>query len=181
MKAKNLLPRIPSKTLLQIWWRNWKFSRQANIKRIQHHQNSFTANAKGTSLGRKHSRRKRRKENKPKKIKKTVIVPWNVKVKLLSRIRLFATPWSGAYQVPPSMGFSRQGYWSGVPFPSPNSIIHIDNYLECRWVKCTNQKSQTGWVDENMCTYAFPLTTSLCLTSFNYCFFHPLYQSFSLA
>ena len=42
-----------------------------------------------------------------------------VKVKLLSRVRLYATPWTAAYKVPPSMGFSRQEYWSGVPFPSP--------------------------------------------------------------
>ena len=40
------------------------------------------------------------------------------KVKSLSRIRLFATPWTAAYQVPPSMGFSRQEYCSGLPFPS---------------------------------------------------------------
>ena len=46
---------------------------------------------------------------------------WKVKVKLLSRVRLFATPWTAAYQVPPSMGFSRQDYWSGLPLPSPNS------------------------------------------------------------
>ena len=38
-----------------------------------------------------------------------------VKVKLLSRVRLFATPWTAAYQAPPSMEFSRQEYWSGVP------------------------------------------------------------------
>ena len=36
-----------------------------------------------------------------------------------SRVRLFATPWTSAYQAPPSMGFSRQEYWSGVPLPSP--------------------------------------------------------------
>ena len=41
-----------------------------------------------------------------------------VKVKLLSHARLFATPWTVAYQAPPSMGFSRQEYWSGLPFPS---------------------------------------------------------------
>ena len=40
-------------------------------------------------------------------------------MKLLSRVRLFATPWTVAYQVPPSVGFSRQEYWSGLPFPSP--------------------------------------------------------------
>ena len=43
-----------------------------------------------------------------------------VKVKSLSRIRLLATPWTAAHQAPPSMGFSRQEYWSGVPLPSPS-------------------------------------------------------------
>ena len=42
-----------------------------------------------------------------------------VKVKLLSHVRLFTTPWTAAYQAPRSMGFSRQEYWSGLPFPSP--------------------------------------------------------------
>ena len=42
-----------------------------------------------------------------------------VKVKSLSRVRLFATPWTIAYQAPLSMGFSRQECWSGLPFPSP--------------------------------------------------------------
>ena len=40
-------------------------------------------------------------------------------VKSLSRVRLSATPWTVAYQAPPSMEFSRQEYWSGLPFPSP--------------------------------------------------------------
>ena len=44
---------------------------------------------------------------------------WKVKVKLLSLVRILATPWTAAYQVPPSVGFSRQEYWSGVPLPSP--------------------------------------------------------------
>ena len=43
---------------------------------------------------------------------------WKVKVKSLSRVRLLVTPWTAAYQAPPSMGFSRQEYWSGVPLPS---------------------------------------------------------------
>ena len=43
---------------------------------------------------------------------------WKVKVKSLSRVWLLATPWTAAYQAPPSMGFSRQEYWSGVPLPS---------------------------------------------------------------
>ena len=44
---------------------------------------------------------------------------WKVKVKSLSRVWLFATPWTEAYQAPLPMGFSRQEYWSGVPLPSP--------------------------------------------------------------
>ena len=45
---------------------------------------------------------------------------WKVKVKSLSRLWLLVTPWT-AYQAPPSMGFSRQEYWSGVPLPSPTT------------------------------------------------------------
>ena len=48
-----------------------------------------------------------------------------VKVKSLSRVRLLATPWTAAYQAPPSMGFSRQEYCSGVPLPSPGLKLHI--------------------------------------------------------
>ena len=45
---------------------------------------------------------------------------WKVKVKSLRRVPLLATPWTAAYQAPPSMGFSMQEYWSGLPLPSPN-------------------------------------------------------------
>ena len=45
-----------------------------------------------------------------------------VKVKSLIRVQLFATPWTVAYQAPPSMGFSRQECWSGLPFPSPGDL-----------------------------------------------------------
>ena len=44
---------------------------------------------------------------------------WKVKVKSLSHVWLFVIPWTAAHQAPPSMGFSRQEYWSGVPLPSP--------------------------------------------------------------
>ena len=58
-----------------------------------------------------------------------------VKVKSLSRVRLLATPWTAAYQAPPSMGFSRKKYWSGVPLPSLKSSgenrkkMHISEYV----------------------------------------------------
>ena len=48
---------------------------------------------------------------------------WKVKVKSLSRVRFFATPWTAAYQAPPSMGFSRQEYWSGVPSLSLDHVL----------------------------------------------------------
>ena len=50
---------------------------------------------------------------------------WKVKVKLLSHVRLLATPWTAAYQAPPSVGFSRQEYWSGVTLLSP--ILELVN------------------------------------------------------
>ena len=47
---------------------------------------------------------------------------WKVKVKLLSHVQLVGTPWTAAYQAPPSMGFSKQEYWSGVPLPSADAL-----------------------------------------------------------
>ena len=70
MKGKNLQPRILYPARL-----SFRFDGEvkSKVKRIQHHQTSFTTNTKGTSLGRKHKRRKRPTENKPKTIKKMVI------------------------------------------------------------------------------------------------------------
>ena len=56
----------------------------------------------------------------------TLFYKVKVKVKSLSRVRLFATPWTVAYQAPPSMGFSWQEYWSGLPFPSPGHFTKED-------------------------------------------------------
>ena len=66
---------------------------------------------------------------------------WKVKVKSLSRVRLFATPWTAAYQAPPPMGFSRQEYWSGVPLPSLDlyiEILSIKKYFILQ-LKCFNE------------------------------------------
>ena len=62
---------------------------------------------------------------------------WKVKVKSLSPVRLFATPWTAAYQAPPSMGSSRQKYWSGVTLPSPwhNWVTHIFTFILMREIK----------------------------------------------
>ena len=52
----------------------------------------------------------------------TLITMKSSELKSLSRVRLFVTPWTVAYQAPPSMGFSRQEYWSGLPFPSAGDL-----------------------------------------------------------
>ena len=59
---------------------------------------------------------------------------WKVKVKSLSLVRPSATPWTAAHQAPPSMGFSRQEYWSGVPLPSPlfsYRVLQNTEYSPC--------------------------------------------------
>ena len=62
---------------------------------------------------------------------------WKVKVKSLSRVWLLETPWSAAHQAPPSIGFSRQEYWSGVPLPSLNFVcvcvllVHFNRFSWC--------------------------------------------------
>ena len=61
---------------------------------------------------------------------------WKVKVKSLSLAWLLATTWTAAYQDPPSMGFSRQEYWSGVPLPSPwkqPKCPSIDEWIKTLW------------------------------------------------
>ena len=64
---------------------------------------------------------------------------WKVKVKSPSRVRLLATTWTAAYQAPPSMGFSRQEYWSGVPkcklkLQSDTTLLSLKwLYLRCWW------------------------------------------------
>ena len=59
---------------------------------------------------------------------------WKVKVKSLSRVRLLATPWTAAHQAPPSMGFSRQEYWSGVPLPSPDLHVYPSAIMTLFWL-----------------------------------------------
>ena len=66
---------------------------------------------------------------------------WKVKVKSLSCVQLFVTPWTTAYQAPPSMGFSRQEYWSGLPLPSPTKTRHSQIN------KCIFKKQFTDSVD----------------------------------
>ena len=79
---------------------------------------------------------------------------WQVKVKSLSPVWLLATPWTAAYQAPPSMGFSRQEYWSGVPLPSLSEVIKValTQYDWCpyKWGKFVHRdtcRGRTMWRD----------------------------------
>ena len=64
---------------------------------------------------------------------------WKVKVKSLSRVRLFETPWTTAYQAPSSMGFSRQEYWSRMSLPSPEPQLLKSKYTRA----CAPQQEKT--------------------------------------
>ena len=66
---------------------------------------------------------------------------WKVKVKSPSRVRLFATPWTAAHQAPPSMGFSRQECWSGVPLPSPRKCMRERKIFNFYPWDCLNVKT----------------------------------------
>ena len=70
----------------------------------------------------------------------TEIWAWRLKFTLLllmlshfSCVRLCATPWTAAYQAPPSLGFSRQKHWSGLPFPSPKFTLVICIWADFHW------------------------------------------------
>ena len=63
---------------------------------------------------------------------------WKVKMKSLSRVRLLATPWTAAHQAPPSMGFSRLEYWSGVPLPSLELVVRRQILLTIAYLTWNN-------------------------------------------
>ena len=86
-----------------------------------------------------------------------------VKVKSFSRVRLFATPWTVAHQAPPSMGFCRQVYWRGVPFPSRIQVSHIAG-------RCFNLWATRNWNRE--CCNSWKLSSL-----FHFTYFLPHYFS----
>ena len=73
---------------------------------------------------------------------------WKVKAKSLSCVWLLATPWTAAHQASPSMGFSRQEYWSGVPLPSPETPIPIINFP-------TYLPAHNSWLQEAQALFLF--------------------------
>ena len=83
---------------------------------------------------------------------------WKVKVKSLSRVWLLATSWTAAYQAPPSMGFSGQQYWSGVPLPSPTTMQY--------WYFFYHIFTVYYHAFLNVCDMNFPAPVSVSPTSF---------------
>ena len=78
-----------------------------------------------------------------------------MKVKSLGHVWLFATPWTVAYQASPSMGFSRQEYWSGLPFPSPKKSICLSQFPSPVPLRSTH-------LDSNSCMEVFLSSQMLC-------------------
>ena len=97
-----------------------------------------------------------------------------MKVKSLSGARLLATPWTAAYQAPPSMGFSRQEYWSGVPVPSLRPSIIVSKK---KWANCP--RSPKWWVAGPKLPHLVvsPLTQYLKRHLEKYFAFHPTFRS----
>ena len=80
---------------------------------------------------------------------------WKVKVKSLSHVWLLVTPWTAAYQAPPSMGFSRQEYWSGVPLPNRMHCISFKTVWRFSYILKRNanqDRSRQEWRERSMCT-----------------------------
>ena len=83
--------------------------------------------------------------------------------KSLRRVRLLATPWTAAYQAPPSMGFSRQEYRSGSPLPSPIfnlislQIVHLGNFVLTESVPCPSSVSDLYMTFNVLCHAFYPV------------------------
>ena len=110
------------------------------------------------------------------------MIPWfflkvKVKVKSLSRVQLFMTPWTVAYQAPPFLGFSRQEYWSGLPLPSPG----IEPRSPALWADAltseppgeTPCKTETVAINQQIPILPFPAPAitifAFCLYEFDEC------------
>ena len=79
---------------------------------------------------------------------------WKVKVKLLSHVRLLGTPWTAAYQAPPSLGFSRQEHWSGLPFPS--TMHESEKWKWSRLVVSNSSRPHGLQPTRLLCAWDFP-------------------------
>ena len=90
-----------------------------------------------------------------------------MKVKSLSRVRLFETPWTAAYQAPLSIGFSRQEYWSGVPLPSPAPCSEsVETCLDWKTKEVLDLIFQINYIFEHKTQhYIVPVTYPLIQAS----------------
>ena len=86
---------------------------------------------------------------------------WKVKVKWLSCVQLFATPWTAAHQAPPPMGFSRQDYCNGVPSPSPIQALGGHNHRR-RW-KYKKREAKWDGYDDSFGVGLLPYLGHVCL------------------
>ena len=89
---------------------------------------------------------------------------WKVKVKSLSRVWLLGTPWTAAHQAPPSMGFSRQQYWSGVPLPSPCipvTVVYSTEPFSLSWAQI--HKGTYTCICINVCVYIYTVSSKNCI------------------
>ena len=84
---------------------------------------------------------------------------WKVKVKSPSRVRLLAISWTAAHQAPPSMGFSRQEYWSGLPVPSPVTLSKFLNFLSLRFACYKAAINKHNYLMVNRCQVLWKLFT----------------------
>ena len=106
---------------------------------------------------------------------------WKVKVKSLTCVRLLATPWTTTYQAPPSVGFSRQEYWSEVPSPSPKiqhrdylfKTFHFPSFIIGTWFYQPVRSAFIEWIsvifDKMSCIYIISIITCKCIISVNTC------------
>ena len=97
---------------------------------------------------------------------------WKVKLKLLSRVRLLAIPWTAAHQAPPSVGFPRQEYWSGVPLPSPviyttlQKTVWKDIFKVVTVVECVTLRLKGRMIcDLHFCSHVFFCNEHILLLS----------------
>ena len=102
---------------------------------------------------------------------------WKVKVKSFSHVWLLATPWTAAYQAPPSMGFSRQEYWSGVPWPFPESRSVVSNSfwlhgLYSPWNSPGQYTGHLNWIGPTKILQKTHISCLSLITSAKLLFYH---------
>ena len=94
---------------------------------------------------------------------------WYCAVQLLSPVRLFATPWTAAYQAPLSMGFSRQEYWSGVPLPSPTNSHRPTQFHYTNTYKLFIHSLTDEYMHEICFCFVLNITKKGCYKHFHTC------------